>query len=400
MIQIKPNIDHEMYCLSCSTVLSPERVLWQGIHVCAVSICPACRSEIVDDFQVGHAEMDPCRVNMTTGELLINNSYSRRWFGKPFLESLQNPRDYPGLTLKVEKFRDCKEVLILDCIDFLYGHSLLKLLNAEAYLNGNKELGLVLLIPPFLRWMVPSGVAEIWTAKIPLAKARNYYLQFNQLLTRECERFETIFLGRAHSHPKDFTIERFTGVEKHNFDKGVFRITFVWREDRPWLDGWYLPKIVSKLGIARPFLVLQNRRVRRLFSLMRHKFPHAIYTVAGLGTTTKFPSWIDDQRVRGFDENTEKKLCEIYAESRQVIGVHGSNMLLPSAHAGLTLDLMPITRWGNMVQDILYQVKDSRMASHTYQYIPIGTRIDHLAHIASIQLEKYRSFRKWMVDMT
>ena len=58
-----------------------------------------------------------------------------------------------------------------------------------------------------------------------------------------------------------------------------------------------------------------------------------------------------------------------------MIGVHGSNMLLPSAHAGMAIDLMPAERWSNMAQDILYQQKDfcgdQRVAAFRFRYMPI-----------------------------
>lgn len=44
------------------------------------------------------------------------------------------------------------------------------------------------------------------------------------------------------------------------------------------------------------------------------------------------------------------------------MGVHGSNMLLPSAHARATLVLMPRKRWGNFIQDILFQEPNPRLA--------------------------------------
>jgi len=37
-------------------------------------------------------------------------------------------------------------------------------------------------------------------------------------------------------------------------------------------------------------------------------------------------------------------------------------MLLPSAHAGMTVSLMPSKRWGNFAEDILFTEKDVRLA--------------------------------------
>ena len=56
-------------------------------------------------------------------------------------------------------------VLLLDCLDPIYGHSLLKLLNVQRELAG--DAGVVVLAPSSLRLLVPDGVAELWTVDEP-----------------------------------------------------------------------------------------------------------------------------------------------------------------------------------------------------------------------------------------
>ena len=111
-----------------------------------------------------------------------------------------------------------------------------------------------------------------------------------------------------------------------------------------------------------------------------------------LETKTKFPTWIEDCRVKNFDAETEQKTCQIYADSRLVIGVHGSNMLLPSAHAGMTIDILPEDRLGNFAQDILYQETDPRFASFRYRYLSFQTDPAELAKIGLSMLLDYRLF--------
>ena len=66
------------------------------------------------------------------------------------------------------------------------------------------------------------------------------------------------------------------------------------------------------------------------------------FAVAGLGTPEGLPNKILDLR---FSEVTvERALCDRYAQSHVVVGVHGSHMLLPSAHAGAVIELMPEER--------------------------------------------------------
>ncbi len=396
MIQIKPIIQHKSDCPYCGTKTDPEDVLWQGIHICAVFTCPNCGANIIEDLRVGHAIFYPYKVDLKKKNF-IGNGKGESWFGMPMLNSLNSP-NYDKVEFTVEIFSGSKNVIILNCIDFLYGHALLKLLNAEFHLKHNREFGLVIIIPKFLRWMVPDGVSEVWTVNIPLSKGQNYYPELDRRIKQECRRFDTIYLSPAHSHLRCFDITNFTGVEKHNFNENNFRITFVWREDRPWCRGELSLAVIRRLGLIWPLLLWQNLKICIVFSLLRRKFSRVQFTVAGLGKKTNFPAWIDDKRVERFTDELEKGLCKIYSESRLVIGVHGSNMMLPSAHAGLTIDLMPVSRWSNLAQDILYHESDNRLASYKYRYLPIGTNCVLLYKISQYLMEGYSDFKRQMLD--
>lgn len=398
MIRIKPSIDSAASCPRCTAPLQPEKVLWQGIHVCAAARCTECGAEIVSDLPVGHALFAPCRVDMTAGRLYMAKDGSESWFGEPLLRSLQEPATDAEVELTVERFAECRQAVILNCIDFLYGHGLLKLLNAERHLGHLPESGLIVIVPKYLRWMVPDGVAEIWTVNIPLGRAQRYYPQLDELIHRECSRFSDIWLSRAHSHPRVADISRYTGVPRHDFDKGDFRITFIWREDRLWSKKRILVRIARRVGLMPLLLSWQKYKVCSLFARLRKRFPAARFTVAGMGGTAGFPAWIDDRRVTRFDDGVEADLCRLYGESRVVIGVHGSNLLLPSAHAGLTLNLMPDYKWSNIAQDVIYQETDSRLASYRYRYLPLQTGVADLADIAVRQVSGWNWFRSAMAD--
>ena len=91
-------------------------------------------------------------------------------------------------------------------------------------------------------------------------------------------------------------------------------------------------------------------------------------------------------------------LCNCYAKSDVVIGVHGSNMLLPSAHANMVLDIMPKDRWGNVTQDVIYQENDNRMTSFRIRYIPIETKVSSLAFIAQSMINGFEKYKQVMSD--
>jgi len=396
MIQIKPSIEYKGDCPRCSGELVALKLLWQGIHVCAVSECRSCCAEIVADLKVGQAFFTPYMVDVEKG-LLTGDEAQCRWFGTPLLESLQHPDNDQNISLNVEKISNHSKVIILNCIDFLYGHALLKLLNADAHLRETPDLGLIVIVPRYLRWMIPKGVAEVWSVNIPLAKARSFYPHLNLLIHFECERFDEVYVSPAHSHPQKFDISRFTDVERHDFSSERFRITFIWREDRPWFVRRIWIRIGRRLSVVKSLLLAwQNFKVTKLFSALRASFPAAEFTIAGLGTATAFPTWVEDRRVDAYDDEKERQLCRVYSESRLIIGVHGSNMLLPSAHAGMTIDLMPDDRWPNMAQDMLYQETDSRMAAYRYRYLPLATKVSALTLIANQQISGWSWFKNAM----
>lgn len=391
MIQIKPHIEHQAVCPECNNLVTPFKVLWQGIHTCAVCKCSFCQTPFIEDFRVSHAMTAPFKINLANGRLfqLDGDEGYKSWFGIPFQMSIFRPQYDQNLVFQVVKRLESKKVIIINCLHFLYGDALLKLLSIEYYLKEKSEWNIIVLIPNILQWMVPDGVSEIWTINIPLVKMLNFYPQLDQFIHNECQRFDTIYLSRAHYQPHCPDIAKYTGVKKYNYGKQDFRITFIWRDDRVWCSA--NPYLHHKLDpeIRRNGLQQQNSNICIFFEQLKMRFPNVIFTVAGLGVSTAFPEWIDDRRVEKYTSDLEQETCKIYSESRLVIGVHGSNMLLPSAHAGMTLELLPDDRWGNLAQDIIYQDIDVRLAVHQYLYLPLSTDINLLVTIASNQLKKY-----------
>ena len=238
-------------------------------------------------------------------------------------------------------------------------------------------------------------MAEVWTVDISLKRGRDYYPAFNRFVLNELERFSEVYVSEAYSHPSQFDVTQFTGVPTHDFTQQQFKITFIWREDRLWCHSW-LFRLLRKLNLLDLAIVLQNWKIHRLMRQMKAKVPQAHYVVAGFGKKTRFSEWIEDCRVDVFDESTERQLCKVYADSRLVIGIHGSNMLLPSGHAGITVDLMPDDRWGNFAQDILYREVDPRLAAYRYRFLPDQMEIQKLSEIASGMITSFKSHHQFM----
>lgn len=389
MIQVKPQITQQTPCPYCHHDLKPDKVLWQGMHVCAESHCSRCGAQLLDELRIGHALLYPHCLDIAAGRVFDSvqtlpwrQALGQGW-GHSLLNSLRNP-SFRSLAIEKEVFCHAPRVVILNCIDHLYGHCLLKLLNAQRHLEQNPNLGLIVIVPRFLRWLVPDGVAEIWTTDIALRDGQQYFPGFSQFVMAEIERFDEVFVSEAYSHPAHFDITRFSKVPRFTAETGrAPLVTFVWREDRLWTNSLLWRAVKRLASVDTPALMAQNRNIQRLFASVATKVPTAQFSVAGLGTRTRFPDWIEDRRTDRFTAKIERELCNLYALSAIVIGVHGSNMLLPSAHAGATIDLMPRGRWDNFAQDILFQESDPRISAFRYRFVPVGTDIEEIARLTA-----------------
>jgi hypothetical protein len=388
MIQIKPIISSKHSC-SCGSDFRFEELQWQGLHVCEKMVCPVCNKTMLCSLPVNQSGLEQYIYYPDSG--LITDPDGKKVRGNWFtakLESIARPVSN-DVTINIEILRRFDQVLILNTLDYIYGHSLLFLLNLQRIIRYNKDLGIIVIIQPMLKWLIPKeDVSEIWTVNLGFKEFNNFYSALSDKINNELNRFQKVFLSKGHLIPtnENIEIEKFTGVEPFNFlkSKDKSRITFIWREDagRLWIRNIYLLKGFKKMGIGKLLNPVQYLRVVFLFRLLKRKLgSEYTYSVSGLGKKYKFPSLISDKRVSSFDEESEKQLCRVYAESILVIGVHGSGMLLPSAHAGMTISLMPSKRWGNYEEDILYSEGDVRLATFQKRIVPLNLCIYDICDI-------------------
>lgn len=385
MIQIKPVIPRNITC-DCGGIYDFSELLWQGLHICEELKCNSCNKIRIDSLPVNQSGIEQYSYFPNSG-IVINqegNKVPDNWFNLK-LKAISNPVN-KDIELDVEVFKKCDEVIILNTLDYIYGHSLLFLFNLQRIIRKEKDKGIIVIVQPMLKWLIPKNdIAEIWTVELGFKEFNNYYPNLSIKINSELERFQKVWLSRGHLLPtnENINIEKFTGIKPYDFLKSPSKplITFVWREDpdRLWIRNIYLLKGFKKLGISMLLIPIQYLRILLFFKLLKRKLGTQFkYSVAGLGQSGRFPSFINDHRVSVFTEESEKQLCRIYAESALVIGIHGSGMLLPSAHSGMTISLMPSKRWGNFEEDILLTEKDARLALFQKRIVPLNMCISDI----------------------
>jgi len=394
MIRLHPIPETYHACPYCQDVLEVRDWYIPGMRNLADLVCAKCGRAFYGDLPAGHGLYYPMLLERATG--IVHDKYNVNWFSNWLRDSYAN-RIESSIEFNAEDLRPLKQPVLLNCLDTLYGHCLLKLLNAQYYLDHHPQLDLIVLVPRFLRWMVPDGAAAIWTVDLPLRKGTEWNDWLAAEVHRRVSALPDCWLSVAFSHPYpgDYDIERFTRVQPFPIDEwgthpGQPTATFVWREDRIWrnvrryersqgLGEW----LKAKLGLTQDPLDEQRERIVALGEALQETFPEINFGVVGMGQPGGLPDWIRDLRTWQMTDSVERAWCERYAHSHVVIGVHGSNMLLPSAHAGAVIELVPGQRWGNLVQDILPTAQDVREAMCRYRFLPLDSSATTVAEVAT-----------------
>jgi len=378
LVPIKP----DMAPTPCPFCASPDvvnkRVVLPGIHVMADRTCLACGAEYLQDLPVGFAVDDQMVID-TRSRKLHQAPPHLAWMHRPLLQGYLSPSDEE---VRVERkvFGRHKRVIVLNTLDFLYGHVLLKLYNAAHYIKRYPDMGVVVIVPRMFEWLVPKGVAEAWVVDLRLGRMHGWYPSLDKFVQGALTDYDEVMLGRGYAHPEfaSIDIERFTGVAPfplQEFDRRPLHLTFVAREDRLWYAtplGKFMHRALRKIGLGRLagrwYVAAQDRLIKRVMRAVRKKVPEARFTVVGLAAPGGYGTLATDLRSRTMTVEMELEWVRAYAASQVVVGVHGSNMLLPTAHAAGCVEILPNDRFGNIVQDISVRWHD-RMQVFLYRFV-------------------------------
>lgn len=369
LVPVKPALFSERSCPKCGAG-KPRAVsvVFPGIHVLGEYVCASCGYAFYHDLPVGFAVDHDVAIGKTDGTM-HDAKGAEAWVTAPLLEGFRSPSDQE-VSIERRVLRACKRVVLLNTLDVLYGHVLLKLWNAQHYLDTHADLGLVILMPRSFEWLVPKGTAEVWLVDQKLSQAHGWYRSIDRQVKAFMKEYDEVWLGKGYAHPdkSKVDIERFTGLKP--FDIGAFllappQVTFVLREDRLWFRT-PLHKLkyraMVKLGmggLARwYFLGDQQRLAMAALRRIKKGIPGVRAVVAGLGDKRPLPEGVIDIRTRTIDAEVERNWCRAYAASQIVVGVHGSNMLLPTAFAAGCIEVLPHDRYGNIVQDVAVRYRD------------------------------------------
>ena len=164
MISLAPQLHCEASCVHDRTALTVDGWHIPGMRCLAKLNCPRCGRHYFGDLPIGQALATPRILDVETGRVHDPDQPDSPldWFGD-WLQSGFAQRTSERLDWTTETFQTVRRPILLNCLDACYGHSLLTLLNAQDYIDNFSDRSLIVLVPEQLRWLVPRGVAQVWT---------------------------------------------------------------------------------------------------------------------------------------------------------------------------------------------------------------------------------------------
>ena len=343
MLKIYPEIEFTAKCPIDGRDLKIKDVVIPGMRCLANATCPTCANNYYIDLPVGQGLWSPIVINQATAE--IYDPLEMTWFSQPLQAGFTHPVNSEIVPI-VHKFFDAERITIVNCLDFLYGHALLKLLNVQQCLEKSPQLGCCVLVPTQLVHLVPDGVAEIWEFPVAIKDGCKWYQSLARWINQQLTQRQECFLSPAYSHPsnQDYDLDRFVrnlpDISAQIQSKQPI-ILFSYREERLWGQN----------------LAAQQRNLQQLYQQLSLLFPDMIFVLVGFGKQNQIPqtkAQIVDLRADKFDKERDRLWMAYMSAADCVIGVHGSNMLLPSGLANSTVELVPRSRVANSVQDFLF----------------------------------------------
>ncbi|MEA2428094.1 MAG: hypothetical protein QOF37_1722, partial [Thermoleophilaceae bacterium] len=364
---LRPLPDAAGECPRDGSPLEAERIHLPGWRMLLEGRCPACGHWYLQDLPVGHGLVYPATLDLDTGETFAPDGSD--WFSG-WLEPRWRTPSEQAVELEVTGPGARRPAVLLNCLDPIYGHSLLKLLNAQRHLEED-ERDVVVLVPRALAHLVPDAVAETWTVEGPPSLAWQWLLRLDERLQRELDRLGDVIASPAfpHPHPTTWSLDTFVGDVPPE-RRGQPSFVFAFRDDRPW-------------GLTARH---QELNLRALWSLLRRRFPEAGGALIGVGEPGRAPAGLDDLRVARPVADDERSWLAAARGADMVIGVHGSHLLLPSGLADLTLELTPANRHVNVFQATLVTEPDPVLALWRYRPILGGAHLGDVtpARVASV----------------
>ncbi len=365
-------------CPACGKLNEGQNLFFQGIHVLADSKCPDCHLDYYHTLPLAFTADNP--VSFSRDGKVTEFPVKSEWLATPLIRSMTSGRKIIA-EIEPEVYRSPgKHAILINCLDDCFGYVFTKLCNVTMCKKKHADAHVIALLPEKLKWLIPEQLDEAWLVKGALRDMHGRIDGLDAFIQEQVAAYETFQLYEAEifidSNEVDFKdylhVAPFDYSNSGSMDK---QVTFILREDRFWHSGKseeFFLRLFTRLGMGDSMRKLlckrQNKRVMKTVKRLLKEDPEIRVAVAGIGATGKFASPIEDRRLTRMSDEDERSWLDLYARSHVVIGIHGSNMILPGIQAGTMIELVPDHRHQRIGETILKDYPAKNMCEHILGY--------------------------------
>jgi hypothetical protein len=376
-------------CPSCDGTLSATSVCVAGMPIIVSASCSGCGRAFDFDWPAGHALLHPVIIDRETRAVHVGGGdwYARRVVG--CLASRENPASVE-ITVRGE-CRPGREAVLVNCIDFVYSHVLLKLMSAPRHMRESPDDDVVVIVPKLLAWLVPAGVIAI-EVDLPLGRGAEWVEGLDTTVEAVLTPSKAVRISPAISQPdvtsRDLAMLGVDLAPSQSLDRGdaSLQVGFIPRDDRLWIGPPNLMlrlarRVLPKRLVQGLHLRRQHRNYAKVARRVRERHPHARFIALGIGHRGGLPAYVEDLRTPG-PVREELPWLEDYRRCHVIVGNHGANMLLPSLLAGAVVELLPAWKLYCFGEDLIIpreSIQDPRWCLFRYRVLPEASSPDTVA---------------------
>ena len=354
-----------------------------GMAPFARTTCAKCGNDYLAHLHVGFCSNHDFIVEPNSGA--VHSTVTARWYRDFLIGAAQSLNSVPASVERRTRRAPGDDVLLLNCLDPVYGHCLHRLFSLDACRQRGFNGSVIAIVPRFLAWLVPDEVDELWIVDTPLRRC-NLGNQTIAAMADELAGDVARLRYASMSFGHDLDIARYAGVEpfavRGHESVSPPRLTLNWREDRCWTAGG--KRMDDKAAVAD-----QLRLYRLLLEALRKEAPDLDAAVTGYGRTGTFQPWVQDLRIVEHDAEAERAWARRNAESHLSIGIHGSNMILPAALSLGAIELVTTRFWPHIL--VTWEWVNRMRASEAlvrFRQIPVSASVSDIASISLMQLRR------------
>jgi hypothetical protein len=364
--KIWPDVSGVFPCPVCQTGTPAAALVFQGIHVLTSCTCSSCNATFYHTLPSGHDTLYPIAFTIDK-QTAVYSQKAMQWLAKPLLESMDTPLNNIRIS-KVIKIKEIgKKAIIINCLDTCFGHVFTKLCNSTICKQEFPDYHVIALVPATMSWLLPDLLDEAWLVEAPLAFLNKNLTNVDDFVKNELKRFDEVHLHSTSIYVDMERVDFYDYLKNHpfaleNFSKTPYTVTFITREDRFW-HRWKVEEMFflacSKYKLLPYFrwyfCYRQNRLIGQASKQIMSIIKDIRFHVAGLGKTGNLENNIQDSRKETLSEKDEQDWMSLYARSHIVIGVHGSNMIIPSILAAGFIEILPEYKIDHLGEDTMKQ---------------------------------------------